>query len=89
MVTPTELLMQYPRIDLFVCQNDPLHDDALRMFYRLKEHSINSNCLIFQNLPHGLLNMDMPNGISMAKSFVIKTTKYMENIFDEYKTSSD
>jgi acetyl esterase len=83
LVTPSSLLKQFPRIDLFICEKDPLHDDAIRLFSRLKEFDISSNCLVFKNLPHGLLSMDMPNGLTMAASFVIKTIHYMINIFEE------
>ena len=33
--TPKEILVKYPRVVLLICENDPLHDDAIRFFLKM------------------------------------------------------
>ena len=81
--TPTELISQYPKISIFVCEYDPLHDDSIRFYNKLLKNKVSAELLVFKNLPHGLLNFDIPNGLPEASLFVEKTIRYLEIFFEE------
>lgn len=82
MSTPEELICMYPKVDLFLCTNDPLHDDGIRFGHRLIESGNKCQITVFKNQPHGLLNLDVPNGMPEAKEFVSKTIQSLENLFN-------
>jgi acetyl esterase/lipase len=83
LVTPDELIAKYPRIDMFLCSNDPLHDDALRFGDKLMKSGKKCDITVFQDLPHGLLNLDVPNGMPEAKLFVQDSINAIKKLFDE------
>lgn len=33
--TPESILTKYPRIVLFICEKDPLHDDGIRFLHKM------------------------------------------------------
>ena len=48
----------------------------------ISTHKIPTDILIFKYLPHGMLNLNIPNGHSSAKNFVLKSVQYIEALFD-------
>lgn len=74
----------YPKVDIFVCEKDPLHDDAIRMGKYIIDNDGESEILVFKDAPHGMLNFDVPNGLPAAKIFVRKTIQYLRKMFEYY-----
>ena len=80
-LTPKELLRKFPKVDIFVCSKDPLHDDAIRFGHKLIEEKRDCEITVFKYLPHGMLNFDVPNGMPEAKEFVYKTIGTISKLF--------
>lgn len=78
------LVKMYPKVDFFVCEKDPLHDDAIRMGKLIIKNQGESDILVFKNAPHGMLNFDVPNGLPSAKIFVEKSIQYLHRMFEYY-----
>ena len=82
-MTPSKLIKKYPKVDIFVCSKDPLHDDGIRFGHKLIEEGKKCDITIFKNLPHGLLSFDIPNGMPEAKIFVQKTIESISKLFSQ------
>lgn len=65
-LTPIEIMKKYPPLELLICEKDPLHDGALKLGLKLAKISHNFRIYWFKYMPHGLLNLALPQGLPEA-----------------------
>ena len=71
--TPVALLRQYPLVDIFACENDPLYDDAFRLAYKLEKADVEYRIFAFRHLNHGILCM--ANSVKEGREYIKQSEK--------------
>ena len=77
---PDQLLQQLPPVRLISGSKDPLLDDSWRLFDRLKRLSTDVKMSLFEGMPHGTLNMDLPMGLEQAHDVVTTASDYLKEL---------
>ncbi|EGR30465.1 hypothetical protein IMG5_131490 [Ichthyophthirius multifiliis] len=57
---PSNILKNFPPIRIGCGDNDILRDDCFRFFNKLVQENCNAKMIIYNDLSHGYLNLDMP-----------------------------
>lgn len=78
LATPLEILREYPPVEFFICERDPLRDDALRFALLLTKLGVKVRIRFMKFLAHGILNMCMKGGLSQAPFLDIKVRKALK-----------
>ena len=74
------LLQQLPPVRLITGSKDPLRDDSWRLFDRLKRLGTDVKMSLFEGMPHGTLNMDLPMGLEQAHDVVTTASDYLKEL---------
>ncbi|KRX10276.1 hypothetical protein PPERSA_09660 [Pseudocohnilembus persalinus] len=82
-IMPDKILQLFPQTHIFVGTEDPLHDDCIRFFQRLQQLGVQSSLTVYQNMPHGFLNFDFPQGMEESKICVNDICQLMEKIIKQ------
>ena len=79
-LAPDNLLQQLPPVRLIAGSKDPLLDDSWRLFDRLKRLGTDVKMSLFEGMPHGLLNLDLPMGLKQAHEVVTTGSDYLKEL---------
>lgn len=82
LVTPDEILKKFPKVYLLICEKDPLHDGGLKYGLNLIKLKKDVSILRFRFLPHGILNMALPQGMPEGYKYEKKNIELLNKEFD-------
>jgi acetyl esterase/lipase len=75
---PPEILVNFPKTEVFVCERDPLRDDGLRLVLKLLKVGVRCKIVYFKYVSHGILNLCMRFGLPEAQAFELKIRESLE-----------
>lgn len=81
--TPDEILRQFPKTRILVCERDPISNDAVRLIERLDGVGVDVKGAEFKGFIHGALGMAIKGGVPEAQAFVDKTIEFIREMLGD------
>lgn len=72
--------LRWPKTIIQVGAQDPLYDDTLKIMERMASSKIDCECQVYENLPHGFLNLEfiIPECLKTIKDSVTHLQKLLK-----------
>jgi acetyl esterase/lipase len=80
---PDDILARFPRCEIYVCDRDPLRDDAIRFALSLHNAGGKVKLNYLKNLSHALLSMSHKSGLPEAVAFFDEAVRSLYELLEK------